>query len=481
MDNLADWLTCNLPSNYRLESECGSGGMGSVFRVFHLDWEVSLAVKIPTNIVDQRDMQQFLDEAQIWAEIGIHPYVSTFHYIRQFDSRYCIFSEFVEHGGLDTALRSKRHCGPDEEATLSRILTLAASTAWGLYSAHRAGLIHCDFKPGNALLEPDFTAKVTDFGIAQRNIPGSVVFSGLSEPYASPEQIRKSEITAATDYWSWAATVFELFIGERSWQSGAAVGAAFEDFVADGAKHPEFPRIPERLINILKSCLAYPPSDRPDSFGNIAKILCELHSELLDEPCPASEPDLSLIAADSLNNRAVSLLDIGDTLRASQLLLDALKLDPLHPEALFNYYVYLNGKNVESVKIAERNLLASLKMDESSTTLPLLLSRVNMLLGREVVAKRFLNWAMKAGRQDSFLGNTCFSLNSRLLPVLAKPTSGSEYAHHNERFSRLISKAKTAMDSNDSENASRYLLMAGDIPGFGRHPDLHKLRALLNP
>lgn len=477
ISDIQKWLESHLPGNCILEGFCGKGGMGAVFRVFHNDWDIPLAVKIPLASVTVASNSQFLQESELWADLGLHPYVATLYYMMELDSRYCTFSEFVESGGLDVTLRSKLHRGTDEETTLSRILSLSASTAWGLDAAHRAGLVHCDFKPGNVLLGPDFTAKVTDFGLSKREQHGPFACPGGTQLYASPEQARHDRLTAATDYWSWAATCFEMFIGEPSWQSGTAVGAAFEEFLDNGAKFPGFPKIPHELSRILRSCLAYQPSDRPDSFREIAEEICEIHSQLLDEPCPASPPDMELVAADSLNNRAVSQLDIGGEARAGGLLREALALDKYHPEAIFNYYVIIQGKDTRSLNVAEKTLKESAALDSFNPVPCILLARLASHLGREEHATRFLRSAAERGGTDN--ATETIPSTRRLLPVLAKPMSGDDFAFHKDRFHRLITKAKNALTTHDTENASRYVLMAGDIPGFARHPDLHKLRAVV--
>ena len=235
----AQWLSCSLPDNIRYEGFCGSGGMGTVFRVFHLDWSISLAVKVPHKASDPQTALSFRAETEVWSDLALHPYVATLYYVRTLGGKTCTFSELVESGGMDALLNRRGHRGSDERTTLSRILTLAASTAWGLSAAHDRGIVHCDFKPGNVLLETDFTGKVTDFGLARRDQCGGFACPGGTPLYASPEQARHDRLTAATDYWSWAASCFEMFIGDPFWQSGAAVGAAFAEFL-----DPASPRFP---------------------------------------------------------------------------------------------------------------------------------------------------------------------------------------------------------------------------------------------
>jgi serine/threonine protein kinase len=479
MDDLSAWLRVNLPGNYSFENCCGTGGMGVVFRVKHNDWGLPLAVKVPKRSRDRKDAELFRQEAEVWADIGLHPYVATLFYVRELDSRLCTFSEFVEIGGLDGVLRKGEHRGTDNEITLSRILSFAASTAWGLDAAHRAGLVHCDFKPGNVLVESNSTAKVTDFGLARRCDSGGFACPGGTPLYASPEQVRCEELTSATDFWSWAATCFEMFIGGPNWQSGAAVGAAFHEYLESGAKFPGFPQMPDAFAKTLGACFATKFSDRPDSFREIAEAICEMHFHLLGEPCPASPPDMGLVAADSLNNRAVSLLDLGEIPRASALLREALALDQYHPEAIFNYHAIIQGKEPSSLSVAEKTLKESAALDSFNPIPWILLARLASHLGRQEDANRYLRSATERGGSDN-AAETIPAIR-RIVPVLANPMSGDDLAFHKDRFYRLIAKAKNALTTHDTDNASRYVLMAGDIPGFARHPDLHRLRAVLNP
>jgi tetratricopeptide (TPR) repeat protein len=128
----------------------------------------------------------------------------------------------------------------------------------------------------------------------------------------------------------------EMFMGGIHWQSGAAAGAVLEEFGERGRKAVRLPAMPETVFELLTRCLEYRPSGRPGSCIEIAEELREIYEDEFGEQCDAEKPDLELLAADSLNNRAVSLLDIGRATNAEALLQQALTLDPHHPEATFN-------------------------------------------------------------------------------------------------------------------------------------------------
>ena len=63
--------------------------------------------------------------------------------------------------------------------------------------------------------------------------------------------------------------------------------------------------------------------------------------------------------------------------------------------------------------------------------------------------------------------------------VLAKPRSGSDFYADLVRFGRLVEKAESAIVRGEAEDASRYVQMAADISGFGRHPRLRRIAGRL--
>jgi serine/threonine protein kinase len=161
---------------YEVLGESHAGGMGVVHRVRHLGWEVDLAVKTP---LGSASFALFEAEAAIWVGLGLHPHTVNCVYVRTIDGIPRVFAEWVAGGSLAEAIRGGRldHAG---------MLDVAIQTAWGLRHAHDSGLVHQDMKPANVMLEPDGTAKVTDFGLAGAAAEGT--FAGRTPAYSSPEQ-----------------------------------------------------------------------------------------------------------------------------------------------------------------------------------------------------------------------------------------------------------------------------------------------------
>lgn len=320
--------------------ESFGGGMGAVHRVRHRSWNIEVAIKHPLEsaMLNLEQLDMFYSECITWCQIGLHPYVATCFYAREINGLPSVVAEFVQKGSLHQSIHRRELYRGDEDKCLARMLTIAASTAFGLARAHEANLIHCDVKPENMLLTAFGTAKITDFGlaIAQIGPDGLTRQRWMTEAYAAPEQLMHESLTPAVDAWGWGASMLEMFLGNRSWQRGTACGAVLGKFLEDGRKEYRIPQMPESIAALLGECFRFDPGKRLSDFGLIAGRICHCYEELFDEPCPVSKPNLELISADSLNNRAVSRFDLGDILEVHRLLDEAFSVDPLHPESNFN-------------------------------------------------------------------------------------------------------------------------------------------------
>ncbi|MBU2665990.1 protein kinase [Actinoplanes bogorensis] len=305
------WTTGEIVlGQYQVLGDPLAGGMGVVHRVRHLGWEVDLAVKTPKS---SASFARFEAEAGTWVGLGLHPHTVNCVYVRTIDGVPRVFAEWVGGGTLAEAIRGGRL---GEAAKLD----LAVQTAWGLRHAHDSGLVHQDMKPANVMLEPDGTAKVTDFGLAVAATEGT--FGGLTPAYCSPEQAaaaagdRGVRLTPATDVWSWAITVAEMFAGRRITRFGQAAAEALAGVRAD---------LPPSIFDLLARCFA----ERPDGFGELVEQLISLS----DEPYPRP----ATLRSDGLSNQALSLLDLGRADEAEHLWRTAITADPHHLPSVYNF------------------------------------------------------------------------------------------------------------------------------------------------
>ncbi|MEO3804541.1 serine/threonine-protein kinase [Nonomuraea sp. B1E8] len=95
-----------------------------------------------------------------------------------------------------------------------------------LATAHAAGVLHRDIKPGNIFVGEDGAPVLTDFGIATVEGQATIIESGMlvgSPGYIAPERLRGERPGPQSDLWSLAATLYEAAEGEPALPGGDAM------------------------------------------------------------------------------------------------------------------------------------------------------------------------------------------------------------------------------------------------------------------
>ncbi len=329
-----------------------TGGMGLVHRVRHLGWDIDLAVKTPRPalVASAGGRGGFEAEARTWVGLDPHPHVVSCVYVRRVDGLPCVFAEWVDGGSLAAAVREGRLSDGDPRTAPAAVLDVAVQIAWGIDHAHRHGVIHQDVKPANVMLDADRTAKVTDFGLARARAaagehaaspPGASLlasYGGMTPAYCSPEQAdaaagAPAQLTRATDVWSWALCVLEMFVGEPPCRYGQTAPEVLAARLDAGAP------VPAGVAELLARCFAVDPAARP-RLDDLAAALAGIYADLAGEPYPRTRPDAAALLAGGLSNQALSLLDLGRTEEAEDRWRAAMNADPHHPEATYNWALH---------------------------------------------------------------------------------------------------------------------------------------------
>lgn len=328
----------------------GQGGMGKVFRVKHLGWNIDMAVKLlkPNLLTNPLAVESFQQECETWVNLGLHPHVVSCYYVRVIDGTPKVFAEYVDGGSLRRWITEGKLYEGGQKMALRRILTIAIQTAWGLHHAHQNGLVHRDVKTGNILISRSSGAKVTDFGLAGARISAAhlensaresdlVSAGGMTPAYCSPEQFRREKVSYKTDIWSWALSVLEMFVGGVTWKRGPEAPSVMCSLYEKGPVFAYCPPMPERVYDVLLKCCQEEPAARPKDMLEVVESLKEIYHELVGKPFPHRSLRPIRMRADSSNNRAVSLIDLGKWEDAEKAWCDALKAEPKHTEATFNF------------------------------------------------------------------------------------------------------------------------------------------------
>lgn len=189
----------------------GKGGMATVWEAEQHEPKRKVAVKILNDDISSRpqDVESFYAEAKS-AGLLDHANIVTVFEVGCQAGHYYYVMELA--AGYDTGRWLARK-GKLRELD---VLTVAESVAVALdYAVRSIGLIHCDIKPANIMVDGDGTVRITDMGIA-RSIKGEYANEYISgtPSYMSPEQARgDAELDARADIYSLGATIYHLLSG----------------------------------------------------------------------------------------------------------------------------------------------------------------------------------------------------------------------------------------------------------------------------
>ncbi len=318
---------------YTVTSNAIHGGMGSVWQVHHQNWNTDLAMKRPQprffSEGSEERKEEFIAECENWINLGLHPNIVSCYYVREIGGVPTIFSEWMENGSLKDRIRDGALYEGTAQEVQKRILDIAIRSAYGLAYSHENGLIHQDVKPGNLLLTKDWEAKVADFGLAKAQ---SRLTDGATIAYCPKEQAEGAPAEKWMDVYAWALTVLEMYAGKRLWKTGDEVHWKRSEIYSQ-CRIAFTPRMEE----LIDCCLA----KEIDDFLRVEEYLNEEYLDLNGKAYPQSASKAAPDTTDSLNNRAISFLDLGKADVAEHFWNIALKKDYTNSTSTCNSCMHL--------------------------------------------------------------------------------------------------------------------------------------------
>jgi WD40 repeat protein len=190
----------------------GRGGMGIVLRAKDRELNRVVALKMlhPSLAGDERAIERFRNEIRLALDVTHKNVCRTYGLVRV-DGKIFIAMEYVEGKTLRSILDCTRG------VSVPQALSWAEGICDGLTAAHERGIVHCDLKPANIMIDRDGHAKVMDFGIAgpieaAEREAGTVI--GTPQ-YMSPEQAAGRTVGPPSDIYSLGLVLYEIFSGVR--------------------------------------------------------------------------------------------------------------------------------------------------------------------------------------------------------------------------------------------------------------------------
>ncbi|PQQ09982.1 putative serine/threonine-protein kinase PBL11 [Prunus yedoensis var. nudiflora] len=258
----------NATRNFRPDSVLGDGGFGSVFKGW-IDESSLIATKAGTGMViavkrlNQDGIQghkEWLTEINYLGELHHPNLVKLIGYCLEDDHRLLVY-EFMPKGSMENHLfRRSTHFQP---LSWSLRMKIALGAARGLAFLHNAEtqVIHRDFKSANILLDSNYNAKLSDFGLARDGPTGdkSHVSTRVigTQGYAAPEYLATGHLTAKSDIYSFGVVLLEMLSGRRAIDKNRPTGEQhwWSQYSLNRA---------QKAANLALQCLSIDPTYRPN-------------------------------------------------------------------------------------------------------------------------------------------------------------------------------------------------------------------------
>ena len=191
--------------------------------------------------------------------------------------------EFVENGSLEDLLHAQGTFSVPEAAEMFREIAV------GLAHAHGKGVLHCDLKPANILLDQDHRPRLADFGQSRLSHEQKPALGTLF--YMAPEQADLSAVPDVRwDVYALGAILYCLLTGHPPHKNDVALGQmdsagdlanrlsryrSLINSAPPASEHRNLPGMDRALADIVDCCLAPDPNDR---YANVQEVLDALES-----------------------------------------------------------------------------------------------------------------------------------------------------------------------------------------------------------
>jgi tetratricopeptide (TPR) repeat protein len=261
-----------LRERYRLDSELGRGGMGTVYRATDIELQREVAVKILSATSQTSEARErLIREARAAAALN-HPHIVTMHDVGEENGLPFLVMELVPGPRLSQA----------RPADLARVVEIATQICAALEHAHANKIVHRDLKPDNVLLSrSSFTnnVKLADLGLALPAHGARISRAGMTvgtAAYMAPEQALGQPIDGRTDLYALGVLLYELTTGRLPFTG--------DDPLTIISQHVHAPVVPPRMLRsdiprpleaIIVRLLAKDPAQRFASAAETRTALLE--------------------------------------------------------------------------------------------------------------------------------------------------------------------------------------------------------------
>ncbi len=287
-------------------TEIGRGGFGVVYRATENELGREVAVKLLSGPLDERSRTRFERERRAMGVLSSHPNIVTvFRSGTAGTGEPYLVMEYLPGGSFADRLQAT---GP---VPWHSALAIGVELCGALESAHRAGVLHRDVKPGNIMVDALGRAQLGDFGIARLDgspeTKSSVITASVA--HAPPEVVAGDKPDERSDVYSLASTLFELISGSPAFvrATDESMIPLFARIVNDPTPDLRQRGVPDAMAVVLERAMAKQREDRHPSAAELGQALLAVQRSLgLPEARLWLAGDQPVAADDAGSTRTVS-------------------------------------------------------------------------------------------------------------------------------------------------------------------------------
>jgi TolB-like protein len=299
---------------YAVELEIGSGGTATVFLAEDRRHHRKVAIKVlHPELAATIGSGRFLREIDAVAGLN-HPHILPLYDSGEANGLLYFIMPYVEGESLRDRLEREKQL-PVEEA-----VRIAVQVASALEHAHRHGLVHCDIKPSNILLE-DGHAVVSDFGVARaigcngRTRTKCTAVTAGTPAYMSPEQASGDDVDGRSDLYALGCVLYEMLAGETPLTAPTPRATAALRLTRTATALPLVrDTVPRRVDQAVNRLLARSPADRFRTAEDLIRAL--------EAPVPTPEGSRSRLVDDLLRGATLLFAFLAAGVLAAQWIAD---------------------------------------------------------------------------------------------------------------------------------------------------------------
>ena len=260
---------------YEITELIGRGGMASVWKAKQLSLDRTVAIKIlASSFADQpSDIQRFHEEARVAAKLRHSGIVQVID-AGATDGLYYFVMEFIDGYTVGDWLRRKAVLSEGDALDVADCVADALQYAW-----EQSGMVHCDIKPDNILVDSDGTVKVADLGLsrtlnAMQRLDEAEEILG-TPAYMSPEQARgEAGMDCRADIYSLGAMLYELVTGQRLFHGLSDDEVMVQQLQGQAPGPHEITRqLSARMSELIELLLAKDKEQRPADWGQVRQLI----------------------------------------------------------------------------------------------------------------------------------------------------------------------------------------------------------------